>query len=328
MSPQSPATAKPADKKKGLRSAKHGSGGRQNTSDAVMAQRGLDDDALDDFPTPPWATRAFIEKVIPINEGETCVEPAAGRGYMSEVLKEKFARVDSFDIGEYNGYCPALEGGFLENDRFSSEGEWDWCITNPPFKLAEEFIRKGLHVARRGVAMLCRTVIIEGGGRFERLYNVTPPSLIAQYVERVPMVEAQFDPKASTATGYCWIVWDKECPAPVIGEYNNSLLQVPLCWIPSCRKELERPYERINALLIVSLNEAKKADDIALGTREGTDEDVENHREKAADRRATAIKELAALKSTPDWNVTKKLLRDFDGSRMTQARIASLIGEL
>lgn len=316
------AKSSPTSAEKGLRGAKKGVGGRQNTSDAVMAQRGIDQEALDDFPTPPWATRAFINKVILIDPLETAIEPAAGRGYMSEVLKEQFARVDSFDIEDY-GYCPALPGGFLENDRFCNEGEWDWCITNPPFKLAAEFVRKGLFVARRGVAMLCRTVIIEGQTRFENLYSVHPPSLVAQYVERVPMVEAQFDPKASTATGYAWVVWDKQ--NPMKKKYPNDLLQAPLCWIPPSRFELERPYERINALLIVAKNERDKAADIALGTRLGTKEDAEDHTKKAADRQASAVKELTALKAGAGWRETKKLLRDIDGRRLTDKRIAELL---
>ena len=36
----------------------------QNTSHAVMAQRTESPDSLDDFPTPPWATRAFVEHVL------------------------------------------------------------------------------------------------------------------------------------------------------------------------------------------------------------------------------------------------------------------------
>ena len=36
----------------------------QNTSHAVMAQRIEAADSPDDFPTPPWATRALIEHVL------------------------------------------------------------------------------------------------------------------------------------------------------------------------------------------------------------------------------------------------------------------------
>jgi hypothetical protein len=65
----------------------------QNTSHAVMAQRVEPKDSADDFPTPPWATRALLEHVLR-NPGElatmTCLEPACGAGHMAKVLKEYF----------------------------------------------------------------------------------------------------------------------------------------------------------------------------------------------------------------------------------------------
>lgn len=36
----------------------------QNTSHAVMAQRIEAKDSPDDFPTPPWATRALCEYIL------------------------------------------------------------------------------------------------------------------------------------------------------------------------------------------------------------------------------------------------------------------------
>lgn len=219
---------------------------KQNRSDAVMAQRGINEDALDDFPTPPWATRALLTHVIRTSPTESALEPAAGRGYMSEVLKEFFNEVDSYDIEPYD-YCAAMEGGFLEHPMFDGSlgPTHDWVITNPPFKLAEAFVKRALGVARRGVAMLCRTVIIEGKHRFEHLYSVEKPAIIAQFVERVPMVEGRVDPKASTATGYCWVVWDKNRAAKGAYPSRSNILQTSLGWIPPCRKELECPEDYI-----------------------------------------------------------------------------------
>src|SRR4029450_11125126 len=61
----------------------------QNTSHAVMAQRAELKNSLDDFPTPPWATRALLEHVIvgrrTLN-AMTCLEPACGRGHMAVAL--------------------------------------------------------------------------------------------------------------------------------------------------------------------------------------------------------------------------------------------------
>src|SRR5215204_3204573 len=67
----------------------------QNTSHAVMAQRVEPKDSADDFPTPPWATRALAEHVL---DGKvalrsmSCLEPACGAGHMAKVLKEYSAR--------------------------------------------------------------------------------------------------------------------------------------------------------------------------------------------------------------------------------------------
>ena len=68
--------------------------GKQNTSHAVMAQRFEAKDSLDDFPTPPWATRALLEHVIPDKDlaGRSVWEPACGAGHMAKVLKEYFGR--------------------------------------------------------------------------------------------------------------------------------------------------------------------------------------------------------------------------------------------
>ena len=63
----------------------------QNRSHAVMAQRTEAKDSKDDFPTPPWATRALLEHVLPRFgdlRGLTCLEPACGAGHMDKVLRE------------------------------------------------------------------------------------------------------------------------------------------------------------------------------------------------------------------------------------------------
>lgn len=200
----------------------------QNTSHAVMAQRSEAPDSLDDFPTPPWATRALLEHVVSEKSGVArldCLEPACGVGHMAKVLHEYFASVRSSDVAAY-GYGEVRD--FLE---FPFEAKsTDWVITNPPFKLAEEFVQRGLQVAREGVAILARTVFIESVGRYENLFSKTPPTKFAQFTERVPMVKGRLDKRASTATGYGWLVWEHRA------SYHSQLV-----WIPPCRKNLERP---------------------------------------------------------------------------------------
>ena len=193
-----------------------------------MAQRVEAKDSLDDFPTPPWATRALIEHVVEKEtsvENMTALEPACGRGYMSQTLREYFANVDAADVHDYG---LGAVSDFLQCSYPADS--YDWVITNPPFRLAEDFVQRALPIARRGVAMLVRTVFIESVGRYNRVFTVNPPTAVAQFVERVPMVKGRVDRKASTATGYAWIVWEKTADNPP-----------QLVWVPPCRKSLEIP---------------------------------------------------------------------------------------
>jgi hypothetical protein len=222
----------------------------QNRSHAVMSQRFEGKESLDDFPTPPWATRALMEQILsPMlkKQKSSCLEPACGRGFMSEALKEYFHNVDSKDIFDY-GY------GELSNFLNSpSKKKYDWVITNPPFTSAEDFISKGLSIANEGVAVLVRTVFLESVGRYERLFSKTPPSIVAQFVERVPMVQGRVDKQASTATGYAWIIWTK-------GFKGTPAMK----WIAPCRKILEsetdyvEPSKRFGNVIKLKSNEEKK----------------------------------------------------------------------
>jgi hypothetical protein len=192
-----------------------------------MAQRTEPRDSPDDFPTPPWATRALIEHVIgnkPLLAQQSCLEPACGAGHMAAALAEYFGQVQSSDAFAYGFGNPR---NFLTHP--FEAASVDWVITNPPFRLAEDFVLRALTIARRGVAILARTVFLESVGRFERVFRERPPTKFAQFVERVPMVRGRLDGTASTATGYAWLVWEMDT-------HEGPRLM----WVPPCRKRLER----------------------------------------------------------------------------------------
>ncbi len=129
----------------------------QNTSHAVMAQRREAKDSLDDFPTPPWATRALFEHIVVQHlNGSTCLEPTCGAGHMAGALQERFGHVHASGVHPY-GYGEVRD--FVENR--CPDRSYDWVIINPPFKLAEELVKQSLEVAREGVAILARTVSLE-----------------------------------------------------------------------------------------------------------------------------------------------------------------------
>lgn len=199
----------------------------QNTSHAVMSQRSEPHDSLDDFPTPPWAARALCRYVIDANRLHTCLEPASGRGYLVWGLSSHFHRVKQADVHDYGTKIPTED--FLIKP-CNDDWDVDWIITNPPFRLAQEFALRAIPLAKKGVALIVRTQFLESKVRFEELFTPHPPDIIAQFVERVPMVKGRCDPNASTATAYCWVVWQK-----------TEALHPRFMWIPPCRRVLEEP---------------------------------------------------------------------------------------
>lgn len=200
----------------------------QNRSSAVMQQRSEPHDSLDDFPTPPWATRALCEWLT--DQGyplhlQSCREPSANRGHMVRPLLESFGMVLASDVHDYGAGYPIRDYLFGPASHLSRT---DWTVSNPPFRLAEQFIERALDLSTIGVAVILRSAFLESIGRYERLFEQRPPSNILQFAERVPMVKGRVDPEAASATAYAWLVWRK-------GETGTRLH-----WIAPCRKRLER----------------------------------------------------------------------------------------
>ena len=206
----------------------------QNTSHAVMAQRKEAHDSLDHFPTPPWATRALCLWLISRAErldDKRVWEPACAEGHMARPLAEYFQSVSSSDVHDY-GYGAVLD--FLFPYSVSEMIGADWIITNPPFRLGEKFIATALKRASRGVGMLVRTAFLESAERHAKLFSVTPPTEILQFVERVPMFKGRLDRHGSSATAYCWLVWRRNMHSAPLSRSTS------FHWLAPCRKRLER----------------------------------------------------------------------------------------
>lgn len=184
---------------------------------SVMASRQTTEvDDLDYFPTPPWAARAGAELIKRIDPAaQNCWEPACGGGHMAHGLIGYFpGGTFPTDIHQYGGLLLTGEMDFLDPAADELAGEFDWIVTNPPFKDGEAFIRAAWPRARRGVAMLLRSVFLEGGKRHKMLYEDCPLSVFAQFAERVPMVKGRWDPDASSATAYGWFIFAKPDALP------------------------------------------------------------------------------------------------------------------
>lgn len=161
----------------------------------------------DFYATPEETTRAILDVLV--LEG-SILEPACGMGHISKVLKEYYPEneIISTDLID-RGFG---EGGidFLNHDYGR---RFDNIITNPPFKLAKEFVEKALTIANDKVIMLMKIQFLESKGRREFLEN-SPLKYVYCFSERQPMMRNgwKINPKTgkpwSTALFLAWFVWE------------------------------------------------------------------------------------------------------------------------
>lgn len=206
-----------------------------NGARAIMGSRVEPSDSLDYFPTPPWATRALIERVfddrgLGLPAGpvlKTVWEPFCGEGHIAEVLWEYGCEVFASDIFDY-GYGDALIDFLCDPPTIAPEV--DWIISNSPFgDKCETSVLYALQRARVGVAMFVPLRWLETIGRYERVFRDQPPTLIAFFAERVNLCKGRWEPDGSTATAYIWLVW-------IHGAEPRAPFWIP----PGCREALTR----------------------------------------------------------------------------------------
>lgn len=165
---------------------------------------------LDYFASPPWSSRAGAELIRKLDQNARVVwEPACGDGIMAKCLAETFDEVIATDIYTQGFGQPR---DFLAELSADHNPICDWVVTNPPFGHAEKFIRVGFARARRGVAVLCRLALLESRSRYDALFQKPGLTVLAPFVERVPMQLGPWNPTCSTATAYAWFIFMRGKP--------------------------------------------------------------------------------------------------------------------
>ena len=130
-------------------------------------------------------------------------ECACGKGNLSRQLEKIGYEVKSTDLFDYNYGVAGVD--FLECDEVFNGN----IITNPPFKLVNEFIKKGLELASDRLYIFARIQILEGLKRYEEIFRINPPVYVCPFVKRIKCeINGEF-PKES-AICYAWFIWDNK----------------------------------------------------------------------------------------------------------------------
>lgn len=163
----------------------------------------------DFYATPREAVDAFLaieKKWLP--EGAIW-EPACGDGAIVLPLRESGRTVYATDL--VGRGCPDSTAGldFLRDGRYPGRGVTKAIITNPPFKLAWQFVERALQECDY-VAMLLRLAFLEGCAR-KTWFEMRPLARVHVSSRRLPMMHRHgwTGPKAGSAVCHAWFVWDR-----------------------------------------------------------------------------------------------------------------------
>lgn len=149
----------------------------------------------DYYPTPPECTIALLD-FLKLDKTFTVWECASGEGDMSKILEKYFDNVISTDIN-------------MGIDFLHSNYECDAIITNPPFSLSTDFIKKALNDCDI-VAMLFKSQFWHSKKRYD-IYEKYKPSYILPLTWRPDFLfkERNVGDKASPTMEVLWTVWIK-----------------------------------------------------------------------------------------------------------------------
>lgn len=172
---------------------------------AALRERG--DDL---YETPAEAVHALL-RVEPLPRN--IWEPCCGLGAITRVLRSAGHVVHATDLVDYNSnHQDHARRDFLM-ERSTPAGT-EAIVTNPPYKLANEFVAHALELCPR-VVMLLRLAFLES----ERRTTILDGGHLARvhvFKNRLPMMHRAgwTGPKVTNPTAFAWFCWDRNHVGP------------------------------------------------------------------------------------------------------------------
>lgn len=154
----------------------------------------------DFYVTPPDATlKLLAHESFP----GVVWEPACGNGAISECVRAAsgVTSVISTDL---------IDRGYGESGRdfFKEQRKVDHIITNPPYALAEQFVRHSLSCTTGKTAMLLKLQFLEGAKR-QKMFAETPIKTVYVFSKRISMYRnGEKGNYSSSMIAFAWFVWE------------------------------------------------------------------------------------------------------------------------
>lgn len=138
-------------------------------------------------------------------------EPACGMGHLSKVLESKGYNVLSTDLINRGYGIVDVDSDFLNGKYYTHTYYEGDILTNPPYKYAMEFVETALNKIRSGyyVIMFLKIQFLEGQARRELFKKYPPKYIYVNSKRQMCYMNGDISKKISSATCYCWYIWEK-----------------------------------------------------------------------------------------------------------------------
>lgn len=183
---------------------------------AMHGESGYERRPGDTYNTESWVTEALLDAIpfrMPV------WEPAAGRGDMVAVLRQRFGFADVI-VSEIEGDRLGCVGA-AELDFLISRNSATSIVTNPPYVAARRFIDHALALTRERagmVAMLLRNEYDCAASRRD-LFEEAPFAAKLVLTRRPRWLDDKGQHSASPRHNFAWFLWDHHHEGPPILRY-------------------------------------------------------------------------------------------------------------
>ena len=162
----------------------------------------------DFYQTPYSITKALLKKEF-FSKKRIILEPACGRSAITYVLIENEYSVEQYD--KFHRLIH-IKKDFLKEDRL-----YKYIITNPPYSLANEFIKKAMEICTNKFAFLLPLNYLQGQKRYDNNIWCNQEEefeLVRVHVfTRMPTLKNTIRSDGKFETGmqaYAWFVWERK----------------------------------------------------------------------------------------------------------------------
>lgn len=192
----------------------------------------------DFYPTPEPPVIAALDCLPSGFMPHTILDPGAGTGVWGDVARRRWpdAAITGTELRSElptSAYNAWRDGNFLTMPWYQT---FDLVIGNPPYKLAEEFVRRSVELTNHNgyIVLLLRLGFLEGQARGESLWRELRPAKVA-----VSSMRPSFTGDGKTdGSAYATFVWQ-------IGYHGPTMLD----WMVYPDNVIELPAQQVMAFL-------------------------------------------------------------------------------